>query len=206
MTYVEKLLSEDEEIIHVGRQHWLVMVRSLVGAALLAAIVIGASVAIYILTVGTGLVFSLAVLVLLLVPLGKAAVDWLKWRSRSLVVTNRRVIHVSGVFNKNVLDSSLDKVNDVSLKQSIWGRMFDFGDLEILTASEFGVNRFDRIAHPVKCKTVMLDQKTAGNWEETPAGVADIPAQISKLAKLREKGIISDSEFEVKKADLLRRM
>ena len=42
------------------------------------------------------------------------------------------------MLNKTSLDSSLEKINDAVLTQSIFGRMFGFGDLEILTASEIG--------------------------------------------------------------------
>ncbi len=64
----------------------------------------------------------------------------LDWTNRQFIITNRRVIQVSGFINKNVTDSSLEKVNDVKLAQSFWGRLFDYGDVEILTASELGTN------------------------------------------------------------------
>lgn len=38
------------------------------------------------------------------------------------------------------------------------------------------------------------------------AGAASIPEQIAKLASLRDQGILSETEFEAKKADLLERM
>ena len=44
-------------------------------------------------------------------------------------MTNRRVIQVEGVVNKHATDSSLEKINDAVLSQSIFGRMFGFGDL-----------------------------------------------------------------------------
>jgi hypothetical protein len=51
-----------------------------------------------------------------------------------------------------------------------------------------------------------------GRFRQTPSDpaemqvTADIPAQIEKLAGLRDKGILSDAEFEAKKTDLLSRM
>ncbi len=51
-------------------------------------------------------------------------------------------MQISGIFNKSVIDSSLEKVNDIKMDQSALGRMFGYGDIEILTASELGVNLF----------------------------------------------------------------
>ncbi len=92
--------------------------------------------------------------------------------------------------------------------------MLDYGDLEILTASEIGVNVLQRIASPVKFKTEMLNQKEAMSeidvfeskartlGSEAPTA-GDIPELIAELDELRKKGLISDAEFESKKAKLL---
>ena len=37
-------------------------------------------------------------------------------------------------------DSSLEKINDAVLEQSFFGRMLGYGDLDVLTASEIGVD------------------------------------------------------------------
>ena len=81
------------------------------------------------------------------------------WRNHKYFVTSRRVIQVFGVFTKNVTDSSLEKVNDVKMEQTILGRLLNFGNIEILTASELGVNRFTKIGKPIIFKTAMLDAK-----------------------------------------------
>jgi uncharacterized membrane protein YdbT with pleckstrin-like domain len=128
----------------------------------------------------------------------------LVWSNRKYVITNRRVIQISGVLNKDVVDSSLEKVNDVMLDQSFWGRIFGYGDLEILTASEIGVNKIRRIANPVQYKIAMVNAKaqlegTAG----APSAGSDVPALIAQLDALRQKGVITDAEFQEKKAKLM---
>jgi uncharacterized membrane protein YdbT with pleckstrin-like domain len=65
--------------------------------------------------------------------------DILVWSHHQYIVTNWRVLQISGIFNKNVIDSSLEKVNDVKMTQSFFGRIFNYGNVEILTASELGV-------------------------------------------------------------------
>jgi hypothetical protein len=131
----------------------------------------------------------------------------LDWWCEEYLVTNRRVIQVEGIFNKHVIDSSLDKVNDVVLDQTLWGRIFDFGDIEILTASEGGINRLHKIVSPVKFKTKMLDLKENLGLDEPaglhPGAVESIPSLIADLDALRKRGILSEVEFEAKKAELL---
>ena len=51
------------------------------------------------------------------------------------VLTNRRVVESTGVRQQAVADSSLEKLTDVVLRQSIFGRMLGYGDIEVLTAA-----------------------------------------------------------------------
>ena len=124
------------------------------------------------------------------------------------VLTNRRVIQLSGILNKQVIDSSLEKVNDVKMAQSALGRIFNYGDVEILTASELGVNLFRRIENPVQFKTAMLNAKarleSGEHWEDSmPAASDTVPALLAQLATLHQQGVLTDEEFQQKKAQLL---
>ena len=114
------------------------------------------------------------------------------------------------MFSKDVVDSSLEKVNDVKLSQSFWGRLFDYGDIEILTASEVGANVFRIIGESIKFKTAMLNAKERLGFDElgtqSVQAVNDIPFMIASLDDLRKKGIISEVEFQQKKTELLSKM
>ncbi|HEX7976021.1 MAG TPA: PH domain-containing protein, partial [Anaerolineales bacterium] len=162
-----------------------------------------------------GIIILPAAVLLLIIPVIAIIRDILIWHNREYIITNLRVIQVSGLFNKNVIDSSLEKVNDVKMDQSVLGRMFNYGDVEILTASELGVNLFRRIQEPVHFKTTMLNAKERLEHEGSrlfadpvtpPSGPMDIPAMISQLDSLRQKGIITEDEFQKKKAELLAKL
>jgi uncharacterized membrane protein YdbT with pleckstrin-like domain len=133
--------------------------------------------------------------------------DILEWANRQFIITNRRVIQIAGIFNKHVSDSSLEKVNDVEMVQSALGRIFDYGDIKILTASELGVNLFQRIENPIEFKTTMLNAKEQMEFGDnlTESG-EDIPTMIAQLDKLQQQGILSAEEFQAKKAELLARI
>jgi hypothetical protein len=92
---------------------------------------------------------------------GLAVAVWtaLRYVNQEYVLTNRRVIQVEGVLNRNSTDSSLEKINDAVLTQSVFGRMFDFGDLTVLTASEAGIDKMQMLRKPIAFKKAMLDAK-----------------------------------------------
>jgi hypothetical protein len=204
-TYLESLLAKDETILFATRQHWLLLIRSNGLEILIAAgIVVAAAV------VGAFYPVALAGIALALFPLGFGVGDLLNWWNRQYIVTTRRVIQLFGVFNKNVIDSSLEKVNDVKMEQSFLGRMFNYGDIEILTASELGVNLFQRITDPIRFKTIMLDAKAKlgedGGTGEGGRRGEDVPEMIAKLDELRKQGVLTEEEFSRKKAELLTKM
>jgi uncharacterized integral membrane protein len=202
--YIQSLLGENERILLVTRQHWFVLFSNiLLEILLIVLLVLGISAATVVYPLAS------AGFVLVLVPLIGMIRDILIWSNREYIVTNRRVIQISGVFSKDVVDSSLEKVNDVKMSQSFFGRIFDYGDVEILTASEIGVNLFKRIGDPVKFKTAMLNAKEElgfGEMGARPQVEEDIPSLIAKLDGLRKQGIISEAEFQKKKAELLAKM
>lgn len=198
-SYLNSLLGDKEEILLVDRQHWLVLLEEIISELLLSLVII-------VVVVGLSIFWPLALigLVVLLAPLASLTRDVLRWSNRKYVITNRRVIQISGVLNKDVMDSSLEKVNDVMLDQSFMGRIFGYGDIEVLTASEIGVNKIRRIAHPVQYKIAMVNAKAKlEGLTGAPSAGSDIPALISQLDALRQKGVINDAEFQEKKAKLM---
>lgn len=210
MDYVEKLLGANEQVVLVTRQHWSVLVKDALVNLFIAVIAVGIAMITWSLAQPWGLLGAL----LLLIPAARFVLQFVHWVNREFIVTNRRVIQIEGVINKNVIDSSLEKVNDVRMSQSVLGRFFNYGDLEILTASELGINAFRRINDPIRFKTAMLNQKEKLGFDEIPSGesgakppaAADVPALIAGLSALRSQGMITEEEYQKKKAELLARM
>ena len=75
------------------------------------------------------------------------------------MITNRRVMKVEGVLKKRSADSSLEKINDAVLEQSVLGRMLGYGDLDIMTADEQSVDRYRMLSQAQTFKRTMLDEK-----------------------------------------------
>jgi hypothetical protein len=84
--------------------------------------------------------------------------------------------------------------------------MFDYGNIEILTASELGINLFPRIEHPIAFKTAMINAKEQldrGDQRPIAGQAEDIPGLINRLDQLRQRGSLTEEEFQRKKAELL---
>jgi Bacterial PH domain/Short C-terminal domain len=231
--YADKLLADGERVALRSRQHvlatfiegrvpWVLLVLALVLIALDLS-----------LEPGTARdLFGLLGLGLLLVALAWLTVIYMQWLNQDYLVTNRRVVKVEGILNKRSADSSLEKINDAVLQQSLFGRMLGYGDLDILTAAEESVDRYRMLSQAQTFKRTMLDEKHKLEQEAfqipapplraapppAPAPVvppAPAPRQMSSeeitgalgdLADLRDRGAISPEEYEAKKQDLLGRL
>jgi uncharacterized membrane protein YdbT with pleckstrin-like domain len=202
--YLNKLLGENEKTILITNQHWFVIIRSIAFELLLIIVTIIAVTMVMIYWLPQPIAYT--GYLLLLIPLSSLVRDVLIWYSHKYVVTSHRVIQIFGLFNKNVTDSSLEKVNDVKMEQSFFGRLFNFGDIEILTASELGINRFTFIGNPVGFKTAMINAKHTldkGEKPSTAQAVMDVPRLLKELDELCRQRVITPEEFAEKKTKLL---
>jgi hypothetical protein len=168
MSYARNLLSRGEDVVYESRQHWFAIVArtwvwilvAIVALALVIFLSGGRD------PIGNDTVdgiLTILVFVALLGAMGYIGFVLWDWRNQEWLITTRRVIRAEGVLNKSVSDSSLEKINDARLDQSIFGRMFGFGTLDILTAAEeaggHALADFPMIADPVQFKKAMFDQK-----------------------------------------------
>jgi len=167
MGYVENLLAENEEVVYTTRDHWIVLLTVFLIDAAVSIVIIGLTV------LGTMFAPPWPAVggVLLIVPLGHFLLRVWKWWNRQYIVTTRRIISVEGNVNKRVSDTSLDKINDIILEQSGLGRLLNFGEIEIISGSERGIDLYHRIANPIEFKKAMLNQGSVrsdrGTGEDT---------------------------------------
>jgi membrane protein YdbS with pleckstrin-like domain len=141
---------------------------------------------------------------------------WALWglvllRSNEYVLTTHRLILQTGVLAKRSMDSRLDKVNNVEHRQTLWGRILGFGDLEIDTASETGAAIFPHINNPLDFKRAILgavEEYRSRLLRPMPVAAPPAPAvpaaeRIRQLKGLLDEGLISPQEFEAKRRQLL---
>ena len=159
--YAETLLTDGERIALRSRQHWLATFVD--GRAAWALLV--ATLALIVLRLqmhgdgGLEQAIGIAILVLLVVSLLMLGRLYWAWYAEDYIVTNRRVLKVEGILNKRSADSSLEKINDAILEQNLFGRIFGYGDLDILTAAEDSVDRYRMLDQAPRFKKTMLEAK-----------------------------------------------
>lgn len=229
MGYVEELLATNEQVIYRTRKHWIAPLFATVTGSLLAAGAIVAMVA-NIWLDGSFLdnVLKWGGLIALLIGLALLGKAFVEWRSEEYVVTNHKVMKVSGILRKTAEGSALEKINDITISQSVLGRWLGFGTLSVLTAADESNLRYTEMREPMEFRKQILDEKQeyeAGDARaiaeavrqhqpsvaQAPApepgpSAEDITATIERLAQLRASGAITAEEFEAKKAELLGRL
>ena len=96
-------------------------------------------------------------------------------------VTNFRVIDEFGVLSRNSKESPLDKINNISFNQSLMGRIFGYGSVEIQTAAEMGATTYHLITSPKLLKDTVTEYQE--NYRHL-----QITEQADKLANAINKG------------------
>lgn len=156
--YLRHQLGASEKILYMERHHWIFPIAHMIRWILFAGVIIG-------LIILFGSLFPDARFIrwfyfALAIPVVRIAWGFLSWRMNVYALTNRRVVEITGVLSKRVSDSSLEKLTDVVLTQSLFGRMLGYGDIEVLTgAAKAGINRLRQINKPMRFKTAMLNAK-----------------------------------------------
>jgi hypothetical protein len=160
--YADTLLADGERVVLRARQHWLAPIID--GRYPWALFIAG----LVLIVLSTGLgdspartILGYAILVDLVGALAWLALVYWRWFAQDYLVTNRRVIKVEGVLNKHTADSSLEKINDAVLDQNVFGRMLNYGDLDIMTATDTAIDRYRMLDQAPRFKREMLNQKSA---------------------------------------------
>jgi uncharacterized membrane protein YdbT with pleckstrin-like domain len=204
--FSRKLLNENEGLVLDLHPHWVYFLKS--GLLFLAAVAVGILLLTWddapdVLGIPSGVVILLA--------LGWFGWTYLKWVTTNFVITTDRLIYRHGVLSKHGIEIPLERVNTVFFSQSILERVVGSGDLVIESAGEMGRQNFSNVRKPSAVQNEIHKQMEANENRKfdrvnTPRQGDSIPAQISQLDELRQRGVISQAEFDQKKQDLLDKM
>jgi uncharacterized membrane protein YdbT with pleckstrin-like domain len=135
-------------------------------------------------------------------------IRYLKWATTNFVITSDRIIFRSGIIAKSGIEIPLERVNNVLFNQSIFERILGAGDLLIESGGEDGQQRFTDVRHPERVQNLIHSQMEQNENRKfghmnTGGGASDVATQLEKLEGLRERGSISQDEFDAQKRKLL---
>jgi uncharacterized membrane protein YdbT with pleckstrin-like domain len=201
-------LKKDEKVILLTKPHWFTL--SVPFLVMLAGFIIGSLIEKYIR--GSYGLFLIMIMICYFI---------FKIVQRSMniwVVTNLRVIDEYGVISNNSKESPLDKINNVTYKQSFWGKIFGFGNVQIQTAAEIGSTTYFAVEKPKELKDAITQMQE--EYKETQikkqaielagaivagqqANKTDITTELEKLYELKQKGILTEEEYLNRKTKIL---
>jgi len=205
--FPRRLLIEGEDLILDLRPHWI----ALVGPTIVTLLVVAG----YLLAVayapdegaGRSVVvwggLILAVVILIWYPVRR----FIDWVTSNFVVTTDRVIHREGFIAKRSMEIPLEKINDVRFRQSVFERIIGAGDLILESAGEFGRNVFSNIRDPEQVQKTIYHQGELNQEREMRPGPAAPTAttELQRLADLRDRGVLTEEEFQTQKRKILGR-
>ena len=135
------------------------------------------------------------------------------------IVTNLRVIDENGIFNVLVIESPLDKINNVSYSKGILGRLYGYGNVEVQTAAGQGATIYPNVENPEALKdaitTMQEDYKKSFGREQTnvltsilaknqgTSSSVSIGAELEKIFDLKQKGALNEEEYNKLKSKIL---
>jgi len=129
MSYLKHVLQPDEQVRYITNIHWIVFLPGALMLVLAFAAFIGSytSQAMALLwQVMAVMLFVLAALMLL--------TAWFRRWTTEIAVTNKRIIYKRGFIQRRTAEMNMDKVASVDVKQSILGRIFDYGNVTVQAA------------------------------------------------------------------------
>ncbi len=152
-------------------------------------------------------VFGYLVLGAIVVCSSVLIVKLVKWRTTYFVVTSQRLIYRQGVVARDGVEIPLDRVNNVNFSQSILERLLGVGDLLVESGGQDGQQQFSDVSQPEKVQNIIHStiremRATLSGGGVAPAGIAH---ELERLEALRDRGTLTDAEFDEQKRRLLGR-
>ena len=202
MPFPRKLLNEGEDVVLDLHPHW----RFFSGPV--TAVVATTAAAVALRHVGDALLVALvaaSVICLLWV-----AARYARWATTNFVVTTDRLVFRHGILSKRGKEIPLSRVNDIAVDQSLLERLIGAGDVTIESGGERGQQVFPDMPRPLAVQNAIYREMERARDRDAARAVGaralSIPEQIERLDELRQRGVITQSEFDAKKTQLLERM
>lgn len=148
MLYVQQSLGPEEELVHIGKFHWMYTVNAfmaIVWGIVISIVIIFGAILIYnqmawfsepnlsflkqireihpMVRIFSFIVFVLGLLSFAQMMVIKATTE--------IAITNNRLIYKRGLIARQVGEISIDRIEGVNVLQSIFGRLFNYGRLAI---------------------------------------------------------------------------
>jgi len=130
MSYINKSLSNNEEVQEIFKLHWFTMVPVVIFVLLAIP------------TAGLTLIIAIYL--------------WLKLKTTEQGVTSKRVVYKTGIISRTTDEMRNNAIETVEINQSVLGRIFGFGNV-IVTGRGISDVIFKSIDNPLEVKKSIED-------------------------------------------------
>jgi uncharacterized membrane protein YdbT with pleckstrin-like domain len=159
-----------ENLVLKAHQHWIVIVKSLVIPVVL--LVIAGIVDLFVKS-GTGIPHFRTIVSLAAIAIAGAwlIVVWIRWQSTSYTLTDQRIKIDTGVFGRSSKTIPIDRIQDATTRQTLFGRMLGYGRVEVDAAGAQGAEVLDHLPNPgaFRDQVFMLSERRRGGASGAPA-------------------------------------
>jgi len=143
-----------ERILVSSCRHWVVLLRP-IATTILAAIVL--------LVVLTLLPLAGELRLFLMLGVALAGILTINlyywgWRAHEYVLTDQRVIINEGIVSKFSRSITIDRIQDLTTFQGLWGRTWGFGDIELESAGREGGELLSTVPRPQQLRNAIFAQ------------------------------------------------
>jgi uncharacterized membrane protein YdbT with pleckstrin-like domain len=173
-----------ENLVLKNHPHWITIAGSLI---LPVVLVVGVAIAdftifspnnvnsIYVPHLRTFLSLGVAALALIWLM-----VVWIAWRSVTYTLTDQRIKIETGVFGRQEKIIPIDRVQDCSTRQSVFGRILNYGRVEVDAAGAQGAEVLDHLPDPGKFRdeVFLQSEKRRGGGMAAPASAPANPSGV----------------------------
>jgi uncharacterized membrane protein YdbT with pleckstrin-like domain len=142
-----------ENLILKTHQHWIVLAKSLVIPLVL--IVLVAILDFVVMTGDTRLIVTLAAIAIAVLWL---IVVWIRWQATAYTLTDQRIKIETGVFGRSSMVIPIDRIQDCTTKQTLFGRMVGYGRVEVDAAGAQGAEVLEHLPHPAEFRDEVFVQ------------------------------------------------
>jgi uncharacterized membrane protein YdbT with pleckstrin-like domain len=152
MAYYTQVLQSDEQVLIVGRLHWVIYCRAalLIIAGLLA--VVGSA---GVQHSGLQIILQIGGCTILLIGLLDLLMDVVRKNTTEIVVTDRRVIYKRGIISRHTIEMNVSKIETVDVLQGLWARILGYGTV-IIHGTGSGFEPLSRVADPLTIRNAIV--------------------------------------------------
>jgi len=143
-----------ERVLASCSRHWVVLVRPI--ATSIVAMAVALVVAVLLPIAGELRLF----LMLGVIVAGLAVLNlyYWGWRAHEYVLTDQRVILNEGIVSKFSRSIAIDRIQDLTTFQGLWGRTWGFGDIELESAGRDSAEVLSTVPRPQQLRNAIFAQ------------------------------------------------